>query len=44
MVLTAIYAVLLGLFGLDQQDKDVLLAGSKPLHGLLRKLGVRLGR
>ena len=44
MILTAIYAALLGMLGLDQQDKDVLLAGSKPLHGLARKIGGRLGR
>lgn len=44
MVISAIYAVLLGLLGLDQQDKDVLLVGSKPFHGLARKIGGRLRR
>jgi O-antigen/teichoic acid export membrane protein len=44
MVISAIYATALAILGLDQQDKDVLLAGSKPFHGLARKIGGRLGR
>jgi O-antigen/teichoic acid export membrane protein len=44
MLISAIYALVLGVLGLDQQDKDVLLAGSKPFHGLARKIGGRLGR
>jgi O-antigen/teichoic acid export membrane protein len=44
MLIALAYALLLAKMGLDQQDKDVLLAGSRPLHGLFRKLGRLIGR
>lgn len=40
MAVAAVYVVALIVFGLDQEDKDVLAAGSKPLHGVLRRLGI----
>jgi O-antigen/teichoic acid export membrane protein len=44
MALTAMYSALTALFGLKDEDKKVLIAGSRPLAGVFRKLASIIGR
>ncbi len=44
MVMSLIYTILMAMLGLNDEDKHVLLAGSKPLHGVAKKVGRLIGR
>ncbi len=44
MVMSLIYTILIGFLGLTDEDKHVLMAGSKPLHGVAKKVGRLVGK
>ncbi len=44
LTLSIIYTIVTALLGLDDDDKHVLLAGSRPLHGVAKKLARMVGR
>lgn len=44
MVMSLIYTILIGFLGLTEEDKHVLMAGSKPLHGVFKKVGRLVGK